>query len=514
MAISEEIINHIVESTGATQEVDQTNTSVAIAGTDKTVVNYTGLRRYHHQLLHALGLVQDTAEYQYKGSRGRWYVVENGERKYDGISESTEGAQFEYESFEAESISDAVDKIYDLAKSGGVTFAAGKSTAATGEPIMFAHTHAADEADTDKNTYFINAKVGDNTFNIGFDASEFVKDSVLKSVFLLTVEETTAESTTTKTYKANGAEATFGTDEDGKDTLGSFNVAKTAVEALEAGTYFYYTWITDNGEKGKEYQYTSISLKDVYGDISGDGTYIAYDKDTATISANTGKVGTKDVTTITEYSVEVVHASSTAAGSVTVTPPAPEGQEASPVTYAIPAGSTAEAVLRDKGYIVPEGSGDTITSATTSSTTKEWIDVDANGNEVTNAPDALATTDNVKEVASTLQSQIDTLKAGTLTPGDITLDDTIDASEIEVANNKINIKIAVASGDDISALFGACPGDEEEDEEDEPSNDATSIAATSIVNSGNAIFEAGEYTINVGEEPANSNTDITWTKQD
>lgn len=460
-------------------------------GTDKVIVSLNALQRYHHQLLEALGLVHDTGAYQYKGNR----------KDAEGNPE-----------FTATSISAAIDSIYDLAKSGGVTFAAGYNEDATLDDVEF----TADDVDTG-NLYYINAQVGDDIVNIKLDASQFVKDSVLESVILLNVEI----GTTTTTYKVNGKVASLD-DEAGTLTVSDtdnktkiYHVDGSEVNDLETGTYFYYTWKVDNGEASAEdaedakdaieyYQFTCISLKDVYGDISGDDTYITYDKATATISANTGKVGTKDVTTTTEYSVEVVPASATAAGSVTVTPTVQEGQEASPVTYAIPAGSTAEAVLRDKGYIVPEGSGDTITSATTSSTTKEWIDVDADGNEVTDAPDALATTDNVKEVASTLQSQIDTLKAGTLTPGEITLDDTIDASEIEVANNKINIKIAVASGDEISALFGACV----------PANDAESIAATSEVNGGEPITTPGEYTINVGEQPEGSETDITWTRQD
>lgn len=433
-------------------------------GSDKTIVSLTALQRYHHQLLEALGLVHDTAAYKYKGTR----------------TDFPEGVT---------SISGAIDSIYDLAKSGGVTFTAGKSDESKVAPIMFT-----DDDQTADNIVYINAKVGDNTFNIGLDTSSFVKDSVLKSVFLLTVV-----GSTTKTYKANGVDAAWGTEE-GKDTLGGFIVDKDAVEALAEGTYFYYTWITDKGETGKEYQFTSISLKDVYGDIKGDDTYITYDKSTATISANTAVVNPVkgDDETV---SYDVVYNST--AGKIVLTN-TEDPTDIIEIPYIV--GSDDDEAIKGKieaeGYTNVEISGGTVSAEKVIPAPIEWKtqvwDEDEEEYVDTNV-DALATTDNLKYVADKLQGQIDTLAQGTLTPGEITLDDEISKSEIQVANNKINIKIAVASEDEISALFQACvpPAESIEDE--------------STANSGAPIFTTGEFAINVGEQPEGSETNITWT---
>lgn len=458
-------------------------------GTDKVIVSLTALQRYHHQLLEALGLVQDTAAYQYDGTRDDFP---------EGVT----------------TIAGAIDEIYDLAKSGGVTFNAGKSDKPTKADIKFEHTHADGEADTDKNTYFINAKVGDDIVNIGFDASDFVKDSVLESVFILTVEGSDSD----KTYKANGTTVTLS---DGK--LGTYNVDSTEVAALAAGTYFYYTWITTEGEKSDVYACTCISVKDMYGDLQGDGTYITYDEAEAKIKANTAEVKYVQVPG-TPVPVRLGMDGTGFIMNVTIGDGEDEEQidlgwqltkDGDEDTYTL-ATATEElkSILEEKGYVVSNDfaitdPNDSLWNLQIAGTVAEPGDgewkaqvKDEDGNYTDATDDALATTNNVKEVAQTLQDQIDTLAQGTLTPGEITLSDEIAKSNIDVANNKININIAVASETDINALFQKC------------ASQAESISPISTVNGGTPITAPGEYTINVGEEPEGATTDITWTKQD
>lgn len=443
MAINKEIINHIVESTGATKEVERTNVNVAIAGTDKTVVNYTGLKRYHHQLLSALGLVQDTAEYQYKGTRGRWYVVENDVKKYEGVTKDTPGAQFEYESFEASSISNAIDKIYDLAKNGSLTFGTGKSDDATKTYEFEKHTHdEADSTDTDQNIYYIHANVGDEVVNIALDANDFVKDSVLDSVVLVTLEKDVKGNIS---YIVDGGTPS--------------TTAPAGFTEVKEGTYFHYTWIINNGEKGNTYKYTTISLKDVYGDIKGDDTYITYDKEKATISANTADVTSK-IVDAEEQSVKfkiIPHD-----GRILVYEQTGDGEYSDEPFDEIEGTFIDKASVKstlakngydlpDKGWDFPESS-DVVAYGCQLIGGKTTWEVDPEAESDTN----LATAENLANVASDLQDQIDTLAQGTLTPGEITLSSEIAKSNIDVANNKININIAVASETDINALFQKC----------------------------------------------------------
>ena len=251
--------------------------------TNNKGVSYDALKRYHHSLLKALGLTQDTGVYKYAGER----------------TDFPEGI---------ESVSAALDALYDLAKDGAVTFSEGKHVKEEGESDPETVKFSTDDGE-DTNLYWINAKVGDKYVNIEIDANNFVKDSVLKSVMLLNISGST-EETTDRTYKVNGKDATYypanstsvSETEETEETAetsksGKLVVTETGdiyyvgsdVETLADGTYFYYTWITSDGEKGDSYSYTSVSLKDVYGDIKGDD-YIKFDSATAQIQAQVADV--------------------------------------------------------------------------------------------------------------------------------------------------------------------------------------------------------------------------------
>lgn len=210
-----------------------------MAETKPKLVEYDKLKKYHQELIEKLGLVQYTGAYAYGGDRTDFPTS-------------------------VTSIAKAVDEIYDLAKEGAIAFESGKSTVEGAQEVVF---NSEDDADT--NLYWINAKVGDNVVNIKLDATDFVKDSFLESVKLVTVTIEGGQKTFTPTL----------TDDE-----------KTAFADKDAGTYFFYTWKVTKGEAETETEYTVISLQDIYGDLKGDGSYIEFDKETSTISAITSGV--------------------------------------------------------------------------------------------------------------------------------------------------------------------------------------------------------------------------------
>lgn len=214
---------------------------------DDKLVTLSNLAQYNHKIIAALGLVQDTGAYKYNGTR-------------DDFPE------------EVFTVGKALDELYDMAKEGSLQFHSGWSKDAK-TTIDF---KSDDNEET--NLYWIHANVGDEIVNIKIDANRFIKNSVLENVTLVT--KIVGEDGSV-TYKVNGVEAEkpTGFDNDGE---------------LSAGTYFFYTWKVDGGETGTtETAYTSISLKDIYGDLKGDG-YVRFDSETATIGVNVADVEKSD----------------------------------------------------------------------------------------------------------------------------------------------------------------------------------------------------------------------------
>lgn len=230
------------------------------------LVSQEALLRYHHTLIEKLGLVQDTAAYKY-----------NGERE-------------DFPQDEINSVGEALDKLYDMAKEGALTFGSGKAENATLDDVVF------DTKDgEDSNLYWIHAQVGDDIVNIQLNADAFIKDSVLDSVVLVNLSTVEGE----KIYKVNGTEAVYSTETIAGKEVSVLTVGENKYYGFDEendGTYFHYTWRIDEGKKGVGYTFTTISLKDVYGDLHDDGKgYVHYDKDTAEISVDTADVIGTDV---------------------------------------------------------------------------------------------------------------------------------------------------------------------------------------------------------------------------
>lgn len=304
---------------------------------DDKLVTLANLAQYNHKIISALGLVQDTGAYKYKGDRT------------------------DFPEDEVKNVSQALDNLFDMAKSGAIQFNSGKAEDATLADIEFNS-----EDGEESNIYWINAKVGDDIVNIKLDADAFAKDSFLESVVLVTKE--TKEGAVE--YKVNGqpvSEKPEGFDDEG---------------GLSDGTYFHYTWKIDGGEKEASYEYTTISLKDIYGDLKGD-EYITYDAEKAQIQAQVAPVK------VTEE-----------------------------------------------------------TDEETGETSKVWtVDSDDETN--------LATAENLKEVATDLQAQIDKNEVDV---ADVTYDNTKTALTIDKTgdNTVIGLNLNVSYSSDIDALFSIC----------------------------------------------------------
>lgn len=444
------------------------------------LVNYDALKRYHHALIEKLGLVQDTAAYQYNGER----------------SDFPEGIK---------SIAEALDNVYDLAKSGAITFESGKADDSSASTVEF---NSSDEEDS--NIYWIHAQVGDETVNIKLDADAFVKDSFLKEAFILTVETSEVEGTATTSYKVNGADAEFDKDEDNNDTLGGKIVEKAIIDAIaEDGTYFAYTWALNEGEKGISYTTTTIAVKDIYGDLSADEDYIHFDETKNEFSAVVNEVVAK---TTEAEEIPVKFTINTHDGIINVYEQTGDGEYADEPFDTIDGQFSSKedvaALLAAKGYSIdndyeyPENASADAYGNQLVGGTKTW--------EVSDSSiDGLVTAENLASVAQDLQDQIDeAISKMTLNDGDIVFDDDSSAeSKLEVVEDSSNggvhykLTLAIASDDDIENLFNVCGG-------------AESISEISTVNNGETITAPGEYKINVGESPVGSTTDIKWTKND
>lgn len=446
------------------------------------LVNYDALKRYHHALIEKLGLVQDTAAYQYNGER----------------SDFPE---------DIKSIAKALDNVYDLAKSGAITFESGKADDSSASTVEF---NSSDEEDS--NIYWIHANVGDEVVNIKLDADDFVKDSFLKEAFILTVETSEVEGTATTSYKVNGVEAEFGKDDKENDTLGGKIVEKATIEAIsEDGTYFAYTWALNEGEKGISYTTTTIAVKDIYGDLSADEDYIHFDETKNEFSAVVNEVVAKTTGGETkEYKV----AYNATAGEIVLTEIADENPETIYIDFS--SGKSGEelvadvkAELEEKGYTNVEVGVSEDADLDVDGSVKKTVGGTKTWEVSDSSIDGLVTAENLASVAQDLQDQIDeAISKMTLNDGVIVFDDDSSAeSKLEVEEDSSNggihykLTLAIASDEDIEKLFNVCGG-------------AESISEISTVNNGETITAPGEYKINVGESPVGSTTDIKWTKND
>lgn len=446
------------------------------------LVNYDALKRYHHALIEKLGLVQDTAAYQYNGER----------------SDFPE---------DIKSIAEALDNVYDLAKSGAITFESGKADDSSASTVEF---NSSD--DEDSNLYWIHANVGDEVVNIKLDADDFVKDSFLKEAFILTVETSEVEGTATTSYKVNGADATLvPSTEDAPATLGGKVVDAEAIEAIaEDGTYFAYTWALNEGEKGISYTTTTIAVKDIYGDLSADEEYIHFDETKNEFSAITNEVVAK---TTEAEEVSVKFTINPHDGIINVYEQTGDGEYADEpfdtIYGSFSSKEEAEALLAANGYNLPDEGWDFPESGSADAYGTQLVGGTKTWEVSDSSVEGLVTAENLASVAQDLQDQIDeAISKMTLNDGEVVFDDDSSAeSKLEVVEDSSNggvyykLTLAIASDDDINNLFNVCGG-------------AESISETSTVNGGEIITAPGEYKINVGETPAGSTTDIKWTKND
>lgn len=366
--------------------------------TSPKLVSYDALLRYHHQLLAALGLVQDTAGYKYG---------ENGGERTD-FPESVD------------SVAKTLDYLYDEVKKGAIDFTSGYNAQAV-KDVEFKS-----DDDEDTNIYWINATVGDDIVNIKLNADDFAQDKFLESVQLVTIktgldadEDGVIDPGTegTKHYYIKGKEVDrpTGFDEEGTD---------------EDGTYFFYTWITKGGEKKDVYEYTEVSFKDIYGDIKGDD-YITFDNENTQIKAQVAEVKAKDkpsetITVATISDGEGVEEALTGAGIEFETVET-EVEGETVTTYVV-----KDADPEQLAGILPEGTVIN-TKEVEVAGGKEWY---VDSTDETN----LATAENLAEVANELQKQIEA--------NDIKVDPVVYSTGATTDETKTQLLIDKVEGED------------------------------------------------------------------
>lgn len=380
--------------------------------TSPKLVSYDALLRYHHQLIAALGLVQDTAGYKYG---------ENGGTRTDFPED-------------VDSVAKTLDYLYDEVKKGAIEFASGYNAQAV-KDVEF---ESNDGEDT--NVYWINATVGDDIVNIKLDADVFAQDKFLESVQVVTVK--TDESGT----------QTITSDKEGFNKEAFIENAPKPEGVLLDGVYFFYTWITKTGEKQFEtdedgniitdeegnaivkegdnpdiYEYSVIALKDIYGDIKGDD-YITFDNEKTQIKAQVAEVKAEDkeptiVATIPDG--EDVETALTEAGiefEKVETETEVEGETV--ITYVVKDADPAQLAELLPGVEI---------SYTEVAGGKEWY---VDSEDKTN----LATAENLAEVANELQKQIEA--------NDIKVDPVVYSTGATTDETKTQLLIDKVEGED------------------------------------------------------------------
>lgn len=408
------------------------------------LVTLANLALYNHTLIENLGLTQDNGAYAYGGTRE--------------------------DNPEATTVGKMLDELYDLVKAGSMTLGNGKNTTTQNADIVF-------EPVEGTNDYYINAKIGDDTFNIKLNADDFVKDSFLDSVAIV---------------------------------KGSKNEDETFTPSETGDAYFKFVWKTTNGngadnQNGQKSETTYIKTSDILGDLTAgngiainDGATIsvkvAENTDDNSVKLTSGNDGVKvEVTSNkiasgttedgeTTWSLESDNKSVIADATTTVAAindlqgqiddleaKSIEGKNAINVAVKEDDATTQviELTLADSYLSQSEDglsveTGEVEFDPSTASTVSEKFSGEDN---------ELATTQEVAKVANELQGEIDSLNAASLVDGTAINDNTASGhtlTKLTVEDGKENagatyyeLKLATATDDEIAGLFAPCGSTDE-----------------------------------------------------